>query len=225
MAAGDRADMLDRLKSVLPPWFPSETPLLDGVLMAPAAVMAWAYGFLALTKLQTRIATATDRFLDLAAFDFFGLRVRRKPGQNDKSFRAVIPAEVLRARGTRDGILQAITDLTGGGATMFEPYYPFDTGGWDSYALGFDQAGGWGSRDMPYEVLIHADQPVGAGVPNAAGLDSSFAAWDGGYSTLMDVSDITGTVTFQDIYDVIESTRAAGITCWVNISPRSPPPP
>lgn len=219
MATGDRADLLSRLKAVLPQWFGQLSPIVDAVMSAPAQIGSWAYGLMNYAQLQTRVATATDSFLDLAAFDFFGLRIKRRPSQEDDSFRAVIRKEVLRPRATRPAMQAALEDLTGTNVQIFEPYYPHDTGGWDTYGLAFDQNGGFGSRDMPYQMLIHVDQPIGAGVPNVAGLDTSYMAWDGGYASWIDISAITGPVTDQDIYDTVEATRAAGVTCWVNIGP------
>jgi hypothetical protein len=217
MATGDTNDVLARLKSVVPAWFPQSSPILDGVLSGFAQVGSWAYGLLQYTKAQTRIKTASDGFLDIALLDYFGNRIRRKLSQQDAVIRAEIPAEVLRERGTRAGMLKALLDLTGSPATIFEPGYAYDTGGYDSYSLAFDTNGGWGTYSLPYQMFITVVQPTGAGVPNVAGWDTTFGAWDGGYSCFIDQSAITGTVTDQDIYDTIEATRAAGVTAWVNI--------
>lgn len=217
MAIGDGDNILSRLKSVLPAWWPQLTPILDAVLSGFATIGARGYAILQYARLQTRIATATDGFLDIAAFDFFGLRVRRRVSQSDSVLRKVIRDEVLRTRGTRPGIAKALLDLTGSPASIFEAYYAYDTGGWDTFSLAYDQFGAYGSRDLPYQMFINVVQPIGAGVPNVAGYDTSWAAWGGGFSAYIDQTDITGTVTDQDIYDTIEATRAAGMTCWVNI--------
>ncbi len=218
MAIGDVNDVLSRLKSVLPSWFPQSTPILDGVLSGFAQIGSWAYGLLQYTQAQTRVATATDGFLDLAAYDFFGLRVRRKAAQPDAVLRGVIKTEVLRERDTRRGMIKALIDLTGTPVSIFEPSYAYDTGGYDTTSLAFDTNGAWGSRDLPYQMFITVVEPIGAGVPNVAGFDTSYGAWNGGYSSLIDKSAITGNITNQDIYDTVEATRAAGITCWVNIT-------
>jgi hypothetical protein len=222
MATGDRTDILARLKGAMPLWFGQSSPILDGVLSGFSVVAEWGYGLLQYAKLQTRVATATEGFLDLAAFDFLGRRIRRKPAQSDTVLRGVIQKEVLRTRATRTGVLQAIQDLTNSQATMFEPAYSFDTGGLDTTYLAYDEVGAWGSRDYPFQAFLNIQQPVGVGVPNVAGLDTSYGAFDGGgYSSLVDATAITGVVTNQDIYDTIEATRAAGVTMWVNIG--SPP--
>ena len=49
------------------------------------------YGLTAYARLQTRIATATDGFLDLISFDFFGRRCPGKPQESDAAFRVAHP--------------------------------------------------------------------------------------------------------------------------------------
>jgi len=220
MATGDRSDVLARLKALLPlRWFPDTSPILDGLLTAPATVLSWLYGLIAYVRLQTRVHTASDGFLDLAAFDFFGLRVRRKPSQTDDSLRATIKAEVLRERVTRHGVQQAVADLTGNPVRIFEAFNPQDTGGWGTFGFALDAAGYWGSAAYPYTMFIDAVEPVGAGIPNLSGLDSSYSGWGQGYFFLADLSLVSGAVTNQDIYDTVEATRAAGVTTWVAIGP------
>jgi hypothetical protein len=211
--------------------------------------LAWIYSLLQYVKNQTRHATSTDFFIDLTAFDFFGLRIKRKPSQTDASLISTIKKEIFRERVTRHGVEQAIEDLTQSEATIFEPKNPQDTGGWE-VQFAFEAAGAWGA-DLPYTMFITAVEPPGAGIPNLAGFDSATGGWgvpsstvfmsSGGFSNgfssgfgnfyslsgtggafaFADLSQIQGTVTNQDIYDTIEATRAAGVTCWVNIT--SPP--
>lgn len=218
MSTGDAPNILARLKAVLPQsWFPDTSPVLDGLLTGFATVGSFVYGLIAYARLQTRVQTATDGFLDLAAFDFFGLRVRRKQSQSDASLRALIQAEVLRERATRFGIQHAVEDLTGNPVRVFETFNPQDSGGWGTYAFAFDMAGYWGSSSYPYTMFLDVVQPNGAGIPNLAGLDSSYSGWGAGYFYLADLSLVTGAVTDQDIYDTVEATRAAGILTWVRI--------
>lgn len=219
MAVGDQNDFLARIKATLPPtWFSTASPILDGLLSGFASAASWVYGLLQYAKSQTRIATATDGFLDLAAYDFFGRRVRRKPSQPDVSLRATIQKEVLRERVTRHGVQQAVADLTGNPVQVFEAFNPQDTGGW-GIMFAFGMAGAWGSDKYPYTMFITAVQPVGAGIPNMSGLNSPQSGWGAGMFYLADLSKVTGAVTNQDIYDTIEATRAAGVTCWVDIGP------
>lgn len=223
MAIGDNGDILARLKSVLPAWWGQVTPILDGVLSGFAQIGSWGYGLLIYTTAQTRIATATDGFLDIASLDFFGPRVRRKPSQPDFALRKIIRAEVLRPRNTRAAMLKALKDLTGSSAVIFEPAYAFDTGGIGTYGFAFSTAGGFGSRALPNQMFIRVVQPIGAGVPTVAGFNTTYAGFGNGYFCLIDKNAITGAVTNQDIYDTVEATRAAGVTCWVNIGTPLPP--
>ena len=104
MATGDADDMLARIKATLPGWFPSDAPILDGLLYGFATSAAWVYGLITYAKLQTRVGTATDGFLDLIAFDFFGRRMRRGT-RSDALFRSAIIAELFRPRQTRQAII------------------------------------------------------------------------------------------------------------------------
>lgn len=130
----DEEDVRRRIKSVIPrSWFASNAdaennPVLNAVLAGPSLVGGWAYGLLKFTKAQGRLATATDGFLDLYAFDFFGDRLRRSANQKDDVFRARIRSEILRPRVTRPAMEQLLVDLTGRQPTIFEPWHPNDAG-------------------------------------------------------------------------------------------------
>ena len=74
---GDTTDISARIKAVLPTrWFPDETPVLDSVLAGLASAWSSLYGLLATVRLQSRIATASDQFLDGASADFSAPRCR-----------------------------------------------------------------------------------------------------------------------------------------------------
>ena len=76
---GDQQDMIARLRAVLPTrWFPDSAPVLDGLLSGLASGWSWAYQQLLYVKAQTRIATATDVWLDIIANDYFGGRLARR---------------------------------------------------------------------------------------------------------------------------------------------------
>src|ERR1043166_4113790 len=106
---GDADDILARIKNVLPKgWFDQEDAAFNAILGGLADALAKSYSFLQYVKNQTRIASASDFFLDLAAFDFLGLRIKRKVGQSDSDFSSLIRKEVVRARVTRPGINNAV---------------------------------------------------------------------------------------------------------------------
>ena len=122
MATGDQTDILSRLKALLPTrWFGTraDTPDdVDGVMTGAANALAFIYSLYAYAKQQTRIATATDGWLDMIAADFFGAALLRKTGQSDTSYRAAINARLLREKGTRNAVTIALTALTGRAPTI-----------------------------------------------------------------------------------------------------------
>jgi hypothetical protein len=224
---GDQDDFIARLKATKPQgWYPSSAPIVDGLLTAFANVAAFIYGLIAYAKLQTRIMTATDGWLDLIAFDFFGRRMVRGT-RSDNLFRSAIIAELFRPRQTRQAIIDILTGLTGKVPIVFEPARPQDTGGYapgpagdgHGYGLAYNLAGGYGSLLMPYQILVQAFRPATAGIPNVIG----YGAPAGGYSTPStfeygNLDMIEGSVTDADIYSAVDNVRAAGITAWVAIS-------
>jgi hypothetical protein len=176
MAAGDSSDILSRIKLLMPfRWWNDTAPLRDAVLGGIADGLAFGYSLLSYAKNQTRLATATSFFLDLTAFDFLGLRIKRRSSQSDETFRVTITEEVFRERVTRRGVLDALQDLTLAPAFMFEPKNPNDTGGWgDQFA--FDCAGAWGA-DIPWTFFVAAQEPPGAGIPFLSGFDDPQGGW------------------------------------------------
>ncbi len=225
MSTGNQDDMIARIKATLPNWFPSSSPILDGLLTGFAYVAAWAYDLITYARTQTRISTATDGWLDLIAFDFFGRRMKRGT-RTDDSFRTAIIAELFRPRNTRQAIIDVLTGLTGNEPDIFEPARPIDTGGYApgpagdgrGYGLAYNQAGGYGSLLMPYELLITVHRSPSGGIPTVIG----YGGPAGGYSTPStfeygSLDMIEGALTDADIYNAIENVRAAGITAWVRI--------
>jgi hypothetical protein len=215
---GDQEDMIQRQRRLLPRgWFSDDSPVLDAVLSGFSTCAAHAYELLGYVGRQARLGTTTDGFLDLAAYDFFGLRIRRRPGQSDDSFRQTILDEIFRERVTRGGIEKAVEDLTGFDVRMFEPFNASDCGGLDTGYLGYDMRGRWGDVHMPRTILIATLNPKGAGIPNAPGYDDGLGGLDVPPEQWGDLSKVAGPVTHQDIYDAVNATRAAGVTAWVAI--------
>ncbi len=216
---GDQADFVTRLKGVLPGgWFRDSTPVLDGVLSGIAWALAVAYGLAAYARLQTRIATATDGFLDLMSFDFFGSALPRKSQEPDAAFRNRILAALLQERGTRRGLIRVLQLLTGRTPWVFEPARPADTGGYGTGSMGYGVAGGYGSLAHPFQAFVVAYRPIGQGIPNIAGYGSP----SGGYGTsgqamYANLSLVQGAVTDADIYAAIDSVALAGTINWTQI--------
>lgn len=198
MATGDQADFLGRLKAVLPGrWFPvsnpapavSATPILDALLSGFAAAWAQLWSLLAYIQLQTRIATATDSFLNMASGDYFGTALPRRTGETDAAFSARIRANLLPQAGTRAAVIAAVQRLTGTAPTVFEPANAGDTGGYGGgdaltwMGSAYNVAGGYGSLGLPFQFFVTAARPTAGGVPNVAGYGSPTSAYANGALT------------------------------------------
>lgn len=191
MSIGDQSDMFSRLKATLPRWFSDTTPILDAVLYGWATTWAFVYSLYAYAKLQTRISTATDGWLDMIAGDWFGAFLQRRSGQTDASYRALILAWILRERATRYGMAKVLLDVTGRAALVFEPNRPLDTGAYN-IAWGYNSVGGYSSINLPRNtVLVIAYRPL--------------------------IGSAQFGVQDADIYSAVEAVRPVGVTVWVQI--------
>lgn len=179
---GDQEDILKRLKAVLPPWFGTDTPIMDAVLSGPAKAFSSIYTLVQYAILQTRIATATDGWLDIIARDFFALGFRRRKLEPDATYRSRILDEILRARSTREAVSKALFDLTGVEPDIFEPARIADTG-----ALG---------------VLAPASFALSGLIEGQIGLsvDSTIITVDSDIATVDSGSVTTTLKTYQGFY-------------------------
>ena len=225
---GDIADMVARLKVVLPKrWFADDdppppvgsgvvnTPVLTALLTGLGTAWSWLHTMIAYIRLQTRIGTASDSFLDLISTDFFGTALPRRVNEGDTAFRTRILAELQRTRATRPGLTQALVELTGRTPVIFEPARPADTGGWN-VALGYDVAGGYGSLTLPAQVFVTAYRPSAAGIAAIAGW--GYGGWRAGASAYATLAMVQGAVTDPDILASVASTIPAGVIAWTRIS-------
>ena len=130
MATGDAADMAARMRRVLPTgWFADEAPVLDIVLPGLGAGLSTLYGLIDYAALQTRLATVSDTWLDLAGLDYRGATFLRRPGETDTQYRArLLP--ILRDAATRPALIARLEAITGNVPWVFEPSRPADTGGY-----------------------------------------------------------------------------------------------
>jgi hypothetical protein len=215
---GDAADMHARLLTLLPlRWFPDVAPRLTAVLAGLAEAPSWLYRMLSYTKLQTRIATATDSFLDLVAQDYFATTLTRRTGEGDTAFRARIMGDLLRDRATRPALIAALTDLTGRAPSVFEPSAPGDTGGW-GVAVGYGIAGGWGSLTLPFQSFVTVRRPLGSGVPLVSGYSSGAGGYGGGTIEYVSAAMVQSQVTDADIIDTVARTIPAATIAWMRIA-------
>lgn len=221
---GDQSDIFARLKGMLPSrWFGSPTdsvPFVDAVLWGVALVLANLYALYQYAKLQTRITTATDGWLDLIAADFFGPSgLLRKTGQSDDSYRNAIKVALLREKGTRNAITNTLVALTGRQPTIVEPWRPADTGAYGAPNSGYGVAGSYGSVLLPYQAFVVAYRPKSAiGLANVAGYRISMGAYStASQSEYATLSMLTGGVTDADIYAAIDAVKPAGTIVWTCI--------
>lgn len=221
---GDQTDMQARLRSALPNgWFADEAPVLSALLGGLANAWAWLYSLLAYVRQQTRIATATDGWLDLIARDYGGPAWARQTGETDAAFRARTLANLQRLRGTRAALIASLTNLTGRTPKVFEPAYPPDTGGLGSIGLGWNTIGGWGSLALPYQCFVTAYRPAGGGIANTSGWgtsDTKFAlgGWNTGALQYGDASLIEGAVTDAQILATVADCMPAATIAWTALS-------
>ena len=219
MATGDAQDLTARLKALLPGgWFRGPTPVLDGVLAGISAALASAHALAAYARPQTRIATATDAFLDLIGFDHFGGALPRRAREGDDAYRARILAALLAEKGTRRGLVRTLVALTGRTPLVFEPQRPLDTGGYSAGGVGYGAAGGYGALNVPYQAFVTAYRPVGQGIPALGGYASGVGGYSvGGQLAYAGLTQVQGAVTDADIYRAVSAAVAAGTIAWVQI--------
>ena len=205
MATGDTSDIVGRLKSGLPArWFGDGSTIRDAILSGWATAHSFLYSLYLYAKLQTRILTATDGWLDMIAADFFGASLLRMANQTDASFRAAIIANLFREKGTRNAVVLVLQALTGRSPVVTEPLRPADTGA-------------YGSMLVPFQAFVTAYRPATSGVPYAPGYGN--APW--GYGTAGEyasLSMVQGAVQDADIAAAVEAVRPAGTTIWMRVS-------
>lgn len=212
---GDQQDIVARLQRWLPQgWFPNDAGTrIYAILSGFASVFATIYAGIAYALLQTRIATATDGFLDLASSDFFGTNLPRLTAEGDPSFSLRIRNEVLRPRLTRAAIDKLLFDLTGQHPTITEL-----ANGNDCLSLRGPyglRVGSMGSRSWPFTVFIKTTHAGVFGI-NTGGLRNPNAALRVPTFVYTDPSMTTGTgLTDTQLLDALDRIRAAGVTFWV----------
>lgn len=215
---GSQQDILSRLQQLLPKgWFSvGASAIKDALLVGSASMFAYIFSMFAYLKLQTRIATATDGFLDLISADFFGINLPRASGQTDTSYRARIQAALFTEKGTRAAMIRVLTQLTGRVPVIFEPSRSIDTGGLNSGNLALGVSGAIGSLSYPYQSFVTVFRPHGTGIPNVNGLGNPLAALNVGGLELVGASQIN-SVQDADIFSAIENVKVCGTIPWTRI--------
>ena len=218
---GDKDDMADRIRRELPRrWFGDNTPrpTLDAILAGLGTAWASLHGYLAYIAQQSRIATATDSFLDMLAHDFLGDTLVRLPHEIDAFFRGRIRREILREKATRAALVADLIDLTGQQPWVFEPANADDTGGYDTGYLGYDIGGGYGSLTMPFECLVVAYRPLNPGIPAIDGYDGAgIGGYDTGAIEYLAETDFQG-VSDEQIRSAILGVIPAAVVVWSHVA-------
>ena len=225
---GDSRDIARRLRAVIPTqWFGDVTPVLDTLLGGLASAWAYIFQLLEYTRQQTRLATVSDIWLDLAAQDFFGNYIRRLPGQSDTDFRLVVKRAIFREYGTRRALVEAMIDLTGRAPVIFEPRNPTDTGGYGNSGfagqtlgggIGYGTGGGWGSLALPFQYFVTAFRPTVNGVANVSGWCVPVAGYGIGALAYTDPDAIPGHISDQNIMTEMVRVAPVGVVIWTRIS-------
>lgn len=214
---GSQADMVARLRAVLPArWFADDSPVLDGVLAGLGQAAAQTFALLAYARAQTRMATASDLWLDLLAGDWFGGRLARRGGETDTQLRARIRQELLRERGTRAALVAQVTQLVGRAPAIFEPTRPADTGAWGT-ACGYGAGGGWGSLALPFQCFVTVRRPTGAGIAMVDGYGGTLGGYGVGAIEYASASLLVSAVSDADIMAAIAGVMPTAAIAWTRI--------
>lgn len=234
MATGDIDDIFGRLRGYLPSrWFGSPSdpkPIRDAVLNGFAVVLSYLYDLYSYAKLQTRLATMTDGWLDMFAADFFGTTLPRKAGESDDSYRSRIKAALFREKATRKGISDALFALTGRLPVIVEAWRPLDTGAYAQGVpnplagpfgapFGYNVAGVYGSMQLNAQFFVTAFRPNdSAALSNIDGYEINVGGYNAGSQiSYASLTEWTGGISDSDIYACVAGAKAEGTVAWVHI--------
>jgi hypothetical protein len=225
---GDLNDVVARLWSALPKrWFSEQSPNLNAVLTCIATPWVWLYDLILYVRLQTRLDTATENWLDLIGHDYLGGKIQRKPGEVDFVYRTRIQNALLQGAATRAAVSSGIEKLVGVKPNIFEPENCMDTGSYGALngyppltaaGLAYGKIGGWGSLDLPLQFFISTVRPPVAGVGMLAGYGTSCGGYGEGSISYIDLSLLSGQVTDQDIQSTLSDLLPLNAIAWLRIN-------
>lgn len=220
MATGDKQDFLNRLIAIMPPWYgdPTTDPILSGLLTGYAELGAIIYSQYAYSANQTRIKTASDIFLDLISADFFGVQLPRGNGEADIQYRQRLLNNLLSIKGTRQGMYNAILNLTGRIPKIIEPWRPADCGAYNTAYCGYGVAGAWGSTQVPYQAFIDVYRANISTVPGVTGYTDPAGGYGVGYIAYTSTEQMNDQVVDSQIFTTINNTKCFGTIVWVRLN-------
>ena len=224
---GNLTDVVARIKSMLPKgWFSDQSPNLTAILSSLAIPLVWLYGQLNYVQAQTRINSATDVWLDLAAQDYLGRQYHRKVDETDTVYRLRIKNAIFAGSATRPALLSSILSLTGSMPDIFEPANCQDTGSYGAIAAGlsvrpcglaYGVIGGWGSLQLPYQVFLTVKRPLTHGEAGLAGYGTGASGYGIGPTAYLDLSEMPGYVTDEDIQIRVCKSLPVNAVAWLRI--------
>lgn len=224
---GDQADIEARLLAVIPPWFgsPEERPVVGALVSGTASLLAWVYQLYLFAKLQTRLATATGGWLDLAAADFF-TSFPRFQGETDRPYSRRIRLEVLRDRNTRHAIDRQVYDLTQDHPEVYEAWRGGCCGGWGTPGMAYGLVGRWGSGGAPGETIIITPDLANYGIPNRGAWGTQLGGYgQGNFSWVTDDDTVGSGPTRNDFLAALDRIRTEGCTYYVRFTSLGDPNP
>jgi hypothetical protein len=225
---GDLVEIVGRLRSGLPKrWFNEKSPNLDALLTSIATPWVWLYDLIDYAIRQTRIATASDGWLDLTAVDYFGRGLRRKINESDTAYRLRIRMALLREAATRSAVISGLEGLTGIEPIIFEPANCMDTGAYGTVVgastsvgggLAYGQVGRWGNLNLPFQFFVTAARPLVPGVSMLAGYGTPGGGYGQGSLGYVAVSLLPGQVTDAEIQNTLRGLLPINAVAWLRIN-------
>ena len=222
------AQFAGRIAANLPPgWAGSDavqSGLVSSMLLSFGTELAAVLQELQYAANAQRLQTETYPELDLASQDYLGTLLPRPNGMGDLDYADLIIAHLFRSAATRQAISNALTLLTGYTPRMLEPWNIYDTGSFDNNSyIDVDTVANparLGDGSLVYQGFIETPPPTVAaiGPSNVVQTMDDGAYWDvPGYfcGTLSQASA-------QSVYDLINTIRAYGTTCWVKFVGSTP---
>lgn len=224
---GDVTDITGRLRAVLPNrWFPDVSPNLTALLGCLATPWSWLYSQFQYVIAQTRLSSATDRWLDLIAFDFFGDDLLRENGESDAAYKSRIQWTMLQSAATRTAITGIMNHLTGFMPVIFEPSNAGDTGAYGAANAGpgqggcnlaYGAAGGWGNLNLPFQFFATVQRPRIEGVSYVSGYGTGAGGYGIGAIAYVDIAMLVGNVSDGDIASALSAALPVNTTAWLRL--------